>query len=158
MIICNDPYAGGQHIMDLYAIAPVFVDGGLIGFVGNIAHHSDLGGVAAGGVAGGISEIYLEGLRLPMVKLYKGGVEDSEIVAIISNQIRVPEKTWGDIRAQISALMVGVERLRALHERYGGAVVTDACNDLMDYSERRMRAGPRADRGRHLQRRRRDRR
>ena len=141
VIICNDPYAGGQHIMDLYAIAPVFADGGLIGFVGNIAHHSDLGGVAAGGVAGGISEIYLEGLRLPMVKLYKGGVEDSEIVAIISNQIRVPEKTWGDIRAQISALMVGVERLRALHQRYGSTVVTDACNDLMDYSERRMRAG-----------------
>ena len=141
VIICNDPYAGGQHIMDLYAIAPVFADGGLIGFVGNIAHHSDLGGVAAGGVAGGISEIYLEGLRLPMVKLYKGGVEDSEIVAIISNQIRVPEKTWGDIRAQISALMVGVERLRALHQRYGSTVVTGACNDLMDYSERRMRAG-----------------
>ena len=141
VIICNDPYAGGQHIMDLYAIAPVFADGALIGFVGNIAHHSDLGGVAAGGVAGGISEIYLEGLRLPMVKLYKAGVEDSEIVAIISNQIRVPDKTWGDIRAQISALMVGVERLRALHARYGSAVVTDACNDLMDYSERRMRAG-----------------
>ena len=141
VIICNDPYAGGQHIMDLYAIAPVFADGGLIGFVGNIAHHSDLGGVAAGGVAGGISEIYLEGLRLPMVKLYKGGVEDAEIVAIISNQIRVPEKTWGDIHAQISALMVGVERLGALHRRYGGAVVAGACNDLMDYSERRMRAG-----------------
>ena len=141
VIICNDPYSGGQHIMDLYAISPVFVDGEVIGFVGNITHHSDLGGVAAGGVAGGINEIYLEGLRLPMVKLYKAGVEDAEIVAIITNQIRVPEKTWGDIHAQISALMVGVDRLKALHERYTGAVVIQACNDLMDYSERRMREG-----------------
>ena len=141
VIICNDPYTGGQHIMDLYAIAPVFLDGELIGFVGNITHHSDLGGVAAGGVAGGINEIYLEGLRLPMIKLYKAGVEDKEIVAIITNQIRMPEKTWGDIRAQISALLVGVDRLKALHLRYTGAVVTQACNDLMDYSERRMREG-----------------
>ena len=141
VIITNDPYKGGQHIMDLYAIAPVFVAGSLVGFVGNIAHHSDLGGVAAGGVAGGIREIYLEGLRLPMVKVVKAGVEDREIIDIIHNQIRVPDKTLGDIRAQISSLMVGVERLDALHRRYGTDVVTQACNDLLDYSERRMRSG-----------------
>ena len=141
VIITNDPYKGGQHIMDLYAIAPVFFDGRLIGFVGNIAHHSDLGGVAAGGVAGGIREIYLEGLRLPMVKVLKAGVEDREIFGIIHNQIRVPDKTLGDIRAQISSLMVGAERLDALHRRYGTDTVAQACIDLLDYSERRMRAG-----------------
>ncbi len=144
VIVTNDPYRGGQHIMDLYAIAPVFHKRRLIGFVGNITHHSDLGGVAAGGVAGGIREIYLEGLRLPMVKLMKRGVEDREIAAIISNQIRVPDKTWGDIHAQVSSLMVGVERLQALHERYGRAVVERAAADLLDYSERRMRQGLRA--------------
>jgi N-methylhydantoinase B len=144
VIITNDPYRGGQHIMDLYAIAPVFHRRRLIGFVGNITHHSDLGGVAAGGVAGGIREIYLEGLRLPMVKLMKRGVEDQEIVQIISNQIRVPDKTWGDIHAQVSSLMVGVERLQALHDRYGRAVVERAAADLLDYSERRMRQGLRA--------------
>ena len=69
VIVTNDPYRGCQHIMDLYAIAPAFHHGELVGFVGNITHHTDLGGVAAGGVAGGIREIYLEGLRLPMVKL-----------------------------------------------------------------------------------------
>jgi N-methylhydantoinase B len=141
VIITNDPYRGGQHIMDLYAIAPVFERGDLIGFVGNITHHSDLGGVAAGGVAGGIREIYLEGLRLPMVKLYKKGVEDREIAGIITNQIRVPEKTWGDIRAQVSSLMVGVERLEKLFARYGRDTVERACADLLDYSERLMRQG-----------------
>jgi N-methylhydantoinase B len=141
VIITNDPYKGGQHIMDLYAIAPAFHGGELVGFVGNITHHSDLGGVAAGGVAGGIREIYLEGLRLPMVKLVKAGIEDREIFGIIANQIRLPEKTLGDIRAQISSLMVGTERLDRLFVRYGDTVVRQAWSDLLDYSERRMRKG-----------------
>jgi N-methylhydantoinase B len=141
VIITNDPYRGCQHIMDLYAIAPAFHDGALVGFVGNITHHSDLGGVAAGGVAGGVREIYLEGLRLPMVKLMKAGVEDREIVAIIANQIRVPDKTLGDIRAQVSSLMVGVDRLDRLHRKFGRTVVDGAAEALLDYSERRMRAG-----------------
>jgi N-methylhydantoinase B len=141
VIITNDPYTGGQHIMDLYAIAPVFHKGELIGFVGNITHHSDLGGVAAGGVAGGIREIYLEGLRLPFVKIMKRGVEDKEIVGIIANQIRLPDLTLGDIRAQISSLMVGAERLDRLYTRYGKDTLQRACRDLLDYSERRMRQG-----------------
>ncbi len=141
VVITNDPYRGCQHIMDLYAIAPVFHKSELIGFVGNITHHTDLGGVAAGGVAGGIREIYLEGLRLPMVKLVKCGVEDREIFGIIANQIRVPDKTLGDIRAQISSLMVGVDRLDRLFRKYGKTVVQTACVDLLDYSERRMRQG-----------------
>jgi N-methylhydantoinase B len=141
VIVTNDPYRGCQHVMDLYAIAPAFHDGELIGFVGNITHHSDLGGVAAGGVAGGIREIYLEGLRLPMVKLVKRGTEDKEIFAIIANQIRVPDKTLGDIRAQISSLMVGVDRLDRLYRKYGKEVVQSACAELLDYSERRMRHG-----------------
>jgi N-methylhydantoinase B len=141
VIVTNDPYRGCQHIMDLYAIAPVFHGSELIGFVGNITHHTDLGGVAAGGVAGGIREIYLEGLRLPMVKLVKRGIEDREIFGIIANQIRVPDKTLGDIRAQISSLMVGVDRLDRLFRKYGKTVVQTACVDLLDYSERRMRQG-----------------
>ena len=141
VIVTNDPYQGGQHIMDLYAIAPVFFEGRLIGFVGNITHHSDLGGVAAGGVAGGIREIYLEGLRLPMVKLYKAGREDREIAAIIANQIRMPDQTLGDIRAQVSSVMVGTERLHRMYRRYGESGMRQACADLLAYSERRMRLG-----------------
>jgi N-methylhydantoinase B len=141
VIVTNDPYRGGQHIMDLYAIAPAFHKGKLIGFVGNITHHSDLGGVAAGGVAGGIREIYLEGLRLPFVKIMKRGKEDKEIVGIIANQIRLPDRTLGDIRAQISSLMVGTERLARLHARYGTPTMQRAAKDLLDYSERRMRQG-----------------
>ena len=141
VIICNDPYRGGQHIMDLYAISPVFHADELVGFVGNIAHHSDLGGMSAGGVAGGVREIYLEGLRLPMVKLYKAGAEDPEIVGIIANQIRVPDKTLGDIRAQVASVNLGAKKLDALYRRYGKATLQTACTELLNYSERRMRQG-----------------
>src|SRR5262249_12234215 len=103
--------------------------------------HSDLGGFAAGGVAGGVREIYLEGLRLPMVKLLKRGVEDKELFAVIANQIRVPDKTLGDIRAQISSLMVGVDRMDRLFRKYGRRRVQRAGRELLDYAERRMRQG-----------------
>src|SRR6202045_865558 len=141
VVVTNDPYRGCQHVMDLYAIAPAYHGGELVGFVGNIAHHSDLGGFAAGGVAGGIREIYLEGLRLPMVKLLKRGVEDKELFAVIANQIRVPDKTLGDIRAQVSSLMVGVDRVDRLFRKYGGQVVQSPRGALLDYSGRRMRQG-----------------
>jgi len=71
IIISNDPYMGGQHIMDVQTFAPVFLKGKIIGWVGSIAHHSDMGGAAPGGVAGGMTEIFMEGIRLPMVKLYR---------------------------------------------------------------------------------------
>ena len=139
IIITNDPYMGGQHIMDIITFAPVFFQGELVGFVGSVAHHSDLGGSVPGGVAGGMTEIYQEGLRLPMIKLYKGGKEDPEIFSIISNNIRIPDKTLGDIRAQASSNFVGVRRLKEVLDKYGKKVVKECTSMLLDYSESRIR-------------------
>lgn len=141
MIMFNDPYAGGQHVMDIVTFAPAHYDGELIGFTGSIAHHSDMGGAVPGGTAGGLTEIYLEGLRFPMVKLYKRGEEDPELFGILENNIRVPDKTLGDIRAQASADFVGVQRLRDIFEKYGVEVVQKCQEMLLDYSESRIRAG-----------------
>ncbi len=139
VIITNDPYMGGQHIMDLITIAPVFFEGEMVGFVGSVAHHTDMGGAVPGGVAGGMTEIFQEGLRLPMVKLYKRGREDSEIFAIITNNIRIPDKTLGDIRAQASSNFVGVRRLKEVLAKYGKKVVKDCTKLLLDNSEGRIR-------------------
>jgi N-methylhydantoinase B len=144
VIAFNDPYIGGQHVMDLVTIAPVKIGGELVGFVGSIAHHADMGGAAPGGVAGGLNEIYLEGLRLPMVKLYKQHREDPELFGILANNIRVPQKTLGDIRAQAAADFVGVRRFKQVYERYGGEVLEGAVTMLLDYSERRIREGLKA--------------
>ncbi len=141
VIAFNDPYIGGQHVMDMVTIAPVKVGGEVVGFVGSIAHHSDMGGAAPGGVAGGINEIYLEGIRLPMIKLYKRFEEDPELFGIIRNNIRVPEKTLGDIRAQASADFVGLRRFKEIYQRYGGEVLGQCMAMLLDYSEKRIREG-----------------
>jgi N-methylhydantoinase B/oxoprolinase/acetone carboxylase alpha subunit len=76
VIICNDPYLGGQHLLDMQFFSPVFFEGELVAFVANIAHQLDMGGAVPGGVAGGLTEIYQEGLRIPFVKLYRKSKED----------------------------------------------------------------------------------
>ncbi len=141
VIISNDPYMGGQHIMDVQTFAPVHYNGDLVGFVGNIAHMADMGGAAPGGVAGGMTEIYMEGIRLPMIKLYRRFKENEDVFAILHNNIRVPEKTLGDIRAQVSANYVGVRKIQELYKKYGKEVVQECLAALLDYSERRMREG-----------------
>ncbi|HLC02642.1 MAG TPA: hydantoinase B/oxoprolinase family protein [Anaerolineales bacterium] len=141
IIAFNDPYSGGQHVMDLVTFAPVRFGGEVVAFVGSIAHHSDMGGAAPGGTAGGLTEIYLEGLRLPFVKLYKRGQEDRELFGILANNIRVPDKTLGDIRAQASADFVGARRVKEVFEKYSAGVVHQCLAMLLDVSETRIRAG-----------------
>ncbi|MBW8012394.1 MAG: hydantoinase B/oxoprolinase family protein [Chloroflexi bacterium] len=141
VIVFNDPYSGGQHVMDLVTFAPVKYKGEILGFVGSIAHHTDMGGAAPGGTAGGLTEIYLEGLRLPFIKLYKKGEEDRELFGILENNIRVPDKTLGDIRAQASANFVGIRKMKEILEKYSPQVVQACLKMLLDGSENRIRSG-----------------
>ena len=139
VIICNDPYLGGQHLLDVQFFSPVFVDEELIAFVANIAHQLDMGGAVPGGVAGGLTEIYQEGLRIPFVKLYCKGEEDQQLFDMISSNIRIPEKTMEDFRAQAATTMVGVKRIKALVNKYGLDVFHKCTSMLMDYSESMVR-------------------
>jgi len=139
VIICNDPYLGGQHLLDVQFFSPVFVDGELVAFVANIAHQLDMGGAVPGGVAGGLTEIYQEGLRIPFVKLYCKGEEDQQLFDMIASNIRIPEKTMEDFRAQAATTMVGVKRIKALVNKYGLDVFHKCTSMLMDYSENMVR-------------------
>ncbi len=141
VIVSNDPYLGGQHIMDVQFFSPVIHDGKLFGFVADIAHQLDMGGSVPGGVAGGLTEIYQEGLRLSLLKLYDRGEEDRQLFTVIANNIRLPERTLGDFKAQAAATFVGVRRVKEILARYGADTVTAAVQKLMDYSESRMRQG-----------------
>ena len=135
VIISNDPYLGGQHLLDVQFFSPVIVDGQRIGFVANIAHQLDMGGAVPGGVAGGLTEIYQEGLRIPFVKLYRAGKEDEQIFNFISANIRIPEKTIEDFRAQAATTFVGVKRVKELVQKYGVDVFHDCTRMLNEYSE-----------------------
>ncbi len=141
VVLSNDPYLGGQHLTDFQTFAPAFYRGDIVGFTGAIAHHTDVGGSAAGTVAGGLTEIYQEGLRLPMVRLRREGREEEDLFRLIAANIRVPEKTLGDLRAQVAANDVGSRRMAEVHARYGRATVESSVAALMDSSERRIREG-----------------
>lgn len=141
VIIANDPYRGGQHLMDVMMIAPAYLGDSLVGYVGSVAHHSDLGGASPGGVAGGLRDIYSEGLCFPYVRLYHRGAENEDLFRMIEINVRAPHKTLGDLRAQASACLVGIRRYLSVIERFGLATIEE-CNDmLIDETARRLRAG-----------------
>jgi len=144
VIICNDPYLGGQHLLDMQFFSPVFLDGQLIAFVANIAHQLDMGGAVPGGVAGGLTEIYQEGLRVPFVKLYRRGKEDRKIFDFIGRNIRIPEKTLEDFRAQAATTVGGAKRVQSLVAKYGLGVYRECTGMLLDYAEDMVRRAFRA--------------
>jgi N-methylhydantoinase B len=139
VIICNGPYSGGQHLLDVQLFSPVVIDDRVVAFVANIAHHLDMGGTAPGAVAGGLMEIYQEGLRIPLVKLYRQGREDHQIFDLIACNIRIPEKTMEDLRAQAATTFVGTKRVKALVEKYGLDVFQHCSQMLLDYSQQKVR-------------------
>ena len=141
VLIANDPFRGGQHIMDVMMISPVFIDDELIGYVGSVAHHSDLGGASPGGVAGGLTEIYAEGLCFPFVRLYIAGEENPDLFAMIENNIRVPHKTLGDIRAQASSCVTGIRRYLEAANRFGLETIERTAEMLIAETEERLRLG-----------------
>ena len=138
--IANDPYGcGGQHLPDLYVIQPIFVERVLEGYAATMAHHSDVGGIAPGSVAVHATEIYQEGLRIPLSKLYDGGAENTTLFRLIEANTRQPIHVLGDLRAQLAACRVGERGLAALLERYGSEAHA-YMDELQRVAERMMRA------------------
>jgi len=138
--IANDPYAaGGTHLPDITLVSPFFHGGRLVGFVANIAHHSDVGGAVPGGIAGDARSIYEEGLRLPPLRVMEGGRLRDDVVELISLNCRLPEQRRLDLQAQVAANAVGLARLESLCRRYGACTVARTMAALLDYSEGRLR-------------------
>jgi len=139
VVILNDPYAGGTHLPDVTAVAPVYAGRHLVGFVANRAHHADIGGMTPGSMPLA-SEIYQEGFRLPPVHLVRGGKMAEDVLDLFLANTRVAEERRGDLLAQVAALRVGAARLADLVEREGAADAQRAMSALQDYAERLMRA------------------
>ncbi len=142
--IVNDPYLGGTHLMDVRFAKPVWRNGKIFCWLSNTGHWPDIGGSVPGGFSASATAVEQEGLRLPPVKLFKKGVMDPEIHAIIASNIRVADQRIGDIRAQAAALMVGQDRLYELLDRYGDRIVTDCIAELRRRAADQMRARIRA--------------
>jgi N-methylhydantoinase B len=140
VVLHNDPYRGGAHIPEHSVIRPVFHEGELFGFVANVGHLAEIGGKAVGSFAADATEVFQEGLRIPPVKIVKRDQNDMELWRLIMANHRTPRNTWGDLNAQIGSLRVAERRTIELLDRYGRDYVERAAAELMDYSERWMRA------------------
>ena len=140
VVILNDPYEGGMHLPDVFMFMPVFRDGAPEAFAVVIAHQTDMGGRVAGSNASDSTEIYQEGLRIPVVKLYERGVPSRSVIRIIEQNVRVPERVIGDIQAQYAACRVGEREFLRLLDLYGREATRAYLAELMDYSERMTRA------------------
>ena len=139
VFIHNDPYHGGSHLPDVNVVAPCFFGERLLGFGCVRAHWPDIGSATPGSY-GAVTEIYGEGLRLPPVRLYRDGEPDPNIEAIIFANVRTPAERRGDLRAQVAANRRAQVRLAALAEKYGADELCAIMEEVLDYSERMMRA------------------
>lgn len=135
VFVGNDAYeGGGTHLPDIVLAEPIFVEGKLMAWAINTAHHSDF-------ADRGHAHIYQEGLRIPPVRLYRQGVLQEDIQRLFLLNCQVPRERVSDLRAQVAANRLGVLRLQELCRKYGAETVLAAGEELMNYAERKMRAG-----------------
>ena len=139
VFIHNDPYFGGSHLPDVNVVRAVFHDGKLLGYTCLRAHWPDIGSATPGSY-GAVTEIYGEGLRMPPLRLISRGVMNEDLEKIILANVRTPDERKGDLGSQLAATLRASERLQALAERYGADRLVAYMDEVMDYSERLMRA------------------
>jgi N-methylhydantoinase B len=135
----NDPYHDASHLPDVYMLEPIFLDDRLIAWACSGGHMADIGGRVAGSCACDSTEIYQEGLRIPLVKFYEKGKPNSSVMDLIRANSRLPEIIIGDLESHHAACHTGKTRLLELIQTYGWDILEMYIDALMDYSERRTR-------------------
>ncbi|GAA1684608.1 hydantoinase B/oxoprolinase family protein [Nonomuraea maheshkhaliensis] len=138
----NDAYRGGVHTNDLLVFRPVFADTGdePAYFTATMIHVSDLGGLSAGGMAPLATDIFLEGLQLPPVRLATERGLEPAVEAILKANSRTPDKVMGDVRALVAGAAVAAARMEALIAEYGVRGLAEGVDDYLDHTEARTRA------------------
>lgn len=138
VVITNDPWIASGHLPDFTVVSPIFHRGGLFGFAGSVAHHADVGGVLW---SAGTREIFEEGLRVPITRLYRGGEADATLVDVLTSNVRVPEQILGDLHAQIAADDVIARRVPELAEEEGISDLGQVAHAIQARAESAMRQG-----------------
>jgi N-methylhydantoinase B len=135
VFVGNDAYeGGGTHLPDIVLAEPIFVENRIVAWAVNLAHHADF-------ADRGHAHIFQEGLRIPPIRLYRAGELVQDVLELILLNCQVPRERLSDLRAQMAANRLGVQRMTALCAKYGRARVLVAGDALQDYAERKMRAG-----------------
>ncbi len=139
-VIMNDPYLGGSHLPDITMVSPIFHDGEAVAYAANRAHHLDVGGTMPGSFFSGATDNYQEGLRISPMKLFRGGVRDTHLLKLVTENSRLPAQMRVDLESQVSANRTAIERVGDLFHRYGEEMLRTAMHEALAYSDGRMRA------------------
>lgn len=140
LFMANDPHdGGGLHAQDVVIQLPVFVDGELVAWIANAGHMMDMGGMAFGSWAPAATECYQEALRVPSVRLFRAGVEQEDVWAIVRNNIRVSQMVEMDLRSLVAGCHAAHDKLVVVVRRMGVARFRDALADLRATSEAELR-------------------
>nr|WP_243035787.1 hydantoinase B/oxoprolinase family protein [Clostridium sp. AM45-5] len=111
----------------------------MVGWIANIAHHSDIGGKVPGSTSGDADSLFQEGIRIPVIRIRENNETISSVLDLLLDNTRVPQEREGDLTAQMSANLIGVQRIQEAYARYQDDLI--ACmKELVGYSERRVRA------------------
>ncbi len=140
--VTNDPYSGmvATHTPDLHIWKPVFHDGKIICFVGGHIHNTDIGGAVPASLSRTLTEIEQEGIRIPPLKLVRGGRMNEDVLRILRLNVRAPEQNWGDLKAQIASVTVGERKIHEIIARFGAETFRDGMQAMLDYAEDQARA------------------
>lgn len=133
--VMNDPYDGGTHLPDIALISPVVHESRVVAIAACIAHHQDVGGKTPGSLPTDSTDIFQEGLRIPLVKLYEAGRPSPVVHAFIERNVRIPQIVLGDLGAQLAALNVGKARLGLLFREHGAAALSAYMAELLERAE-----------------------
>jgi N-methylhydantoinase B len=139
-ILVNDPYEGAVHLPDVMLISPLYHDDRIVGYAANSAHHVDIGGGTPGGIPNDSTELYAEGMVIPGVRAVSDWTYDENVLGLILRNVREPSMRRGDYQAQLGANRIADERVSALYDTRGTEAVETALDDLLAYTERRVRA------------------
>ncbi|CAM4260384.1 hydantoinase B/oxoprolinase family protein [Bordetella muralis] len=142
VLVTNDPWMGTGHLHDITMVTPVYRKSSaeaaprLIGFFASTAHVVDIGGRGFGPDAG---DVYEEGIRIPLMKFYKGGVLNEDLVEILRNNVRERDQVVGDFHSLVACNDTGRRRLEAMLDEFGLPDLTELAAFIFDHSERATR-------------------
>jgi len=135
IFITNDPWALAGHLNDVCVMSPIFYENRLVAFTACVFHHSDIGGR----VSSDNHDVFEEGLFIPLVKLYDGGVLNQSVIDLIRWNVRTPDEVVGDIRSQIAANHVCAEKICQMLKDSGMESLDDLADQVIGRTEKSMR-------------------
>jgi N-methylhydantoinase B len=137
ILISNDPWLGAGHFFDITVLTPIFDGDKVLAYIGSTIHHTDIGGY---GIGAGARDVHEEGLWIPPLKLYEGGVPNAVLHAMIRANVRTPDAVFGDLSAQVSSGKAAADRLIALCRHYALPDIEGLSDEILTRSEQATRA------------------